>query len=195
MDSRVRDLKCIMPLANLGSVMKHGILSHDRASRLAHASVAMQPVQDRRDATRVPGGRWLHRYANLYFNARNPMLYKRRPEADELCVLSVSLDVLAIEGTVIADCNAASPMVRFLAPHQWEAVAFDDVLARRWTHPDDPTRERQHRLRMCAEVLVPDRVPPGLVRGAYVKNNAIADRVAAAADGLKTRVVPDMFFS
>jgi hypothetical protein len=76
--------------------MAHGILSHEQAGRLPHHSVAMQPVQDRRDQKHVPGGVKLHQYANLYFHARNPMLHKRLSEVDGLSVLRVSTEVLAL---------------------------------------------------------------------------------------------------
>lgn len=100
---RVTELHCIMPMANIGSVMTHGILSYERAAKLAHHSMALQPVQDRRDQKQVPGGLKLHQYANLYFHARNPMLFRRRSEATDLCVLQVSIDVLETNGTVITE--------------------------------------------------------------------------------------------
>ena len=56
MDLRVTELHCIMPMDNIASVLAHGILSYERASKLKHHSVAMQPVQDRRDQKVVPGG-------------------------------------------------------------------------------------------------------------------------------------------
>jgi hypothetical protein len=75
MDARVTEFHCIMPLENIPSVLEHGILSHERMASLPHRSVAMQGVQERRDLKQVPGGLKLHQYANLYFHARNPMLY------------------------------------------------------------------------------------------------------------------------
>jgi len=50
----IRELHCIMPIANLRSVMQSGILSHDRTKRVGHASVALEDVQDRRRGKRVP---------------------------------------------------------------------------------------------------------------------------------------------
>jgi hypothetical protein len=147
MDPRVVELHCIMPIANLQSVAVHGVLSYERAARLQHASVAMQPVQDRRDQKRVPQGLRLHQYANLYFHARNPMLYKRLGEAELLCVLCVSPNALAIPGAVITDSNAASDYARFLHPAQWQLIDFDDVFAPDWTHPGDPRRYYQHKSR------------------------------------------------
>lgn len=55
MDPRVTEFHCIMPITNLASVLQHGILSYERAAKLPHRSVAMQPVQDRRDQKHVPG--------------------------------------------------------------------------------------------------------------------------------------------
>jgi hypothetical protein len=80
--------------------MAHGILSYERAARLLHSSVALAPVQEKRDQIKVPGGLMLHRYANLYFHARNPMLFKRKEEASRLCVLQVSVEVLRLPGAV-----------------------------------------------------------------------------------------------
>jgi len=194
MDPRVTELHCIMPIANLPSVLAHGILSYERAARFGHVSVAMQPVQDRRDQARVPQGLRLHQYANLYFHARNPMLFKRREEASKLCVLAISTDALRIDGTVITDCNAASDWVRFLHPSQWQLVNFDDVFASTWNHPDNQSRHYQHKSRKCAEVLVPHRIPPELLLGAYVIDSGTRTRLAHAAPDLPIRVDPVLFF-
>lgn len=194
MDPRVVELHCIMPIANVQSVLEHGILSYEGAARLKHKSVAMQPVQDRRDQKRVPQGLRLHQYANLYFHARNPMLYKRLDEAESLCVLLLSTNVLNLPGTVITDCNAASDYVRFLPPSHWRLVNFDDVFADDWRHPGNPGRYYQHRSRKCAEVLVPHRVPPDRLIGARVISQVAMARLAAEAPDLPRIVDPPLFF-
>jgi len=187
MDPRVAELHCIMPIANVPSVLAHGILSHERASKLPHVSVALLPVQDKRDQKLVPQGMKLHRYANLYFHARNPML-------SSLCVLRVTLAALSCPGSVITDCNAASDYVRFLHPSQWSLVDFDDVFALDWTHPGDSRRYFQHKSRKCAEVLVPHRVPPNLVAGAYVFDYTAKGLLDRHAPGLAVAVDPVLFF-
>lgn len=174
MDPRVTEFHCIMPIDNVPSVLEQGILSYEQAAKLAHDSVAMQPVQDKRDQKHVPGGLRLHQYANLYFHARNPMLYKRLDEVNKLCVLRVSIDVLGIDGTVITDQNAASDYVRFLHPSQWNLLALDDIYAMDWRHPNDPIAFWRHKARKCAEILVPHRIEPGLLIGAYVAEDAAA---------------------
>jgi hypothetical protein len=194
MDPRVTEFQCIMPISNVPSILAHGILSYERAARLPHHSVAMQGIQDRRDQKQVPGGQRLHQYANLYFHARNPMLYKRKDEAAELCVLRVSTEVLTVEGTVLADCNASSDWVRFLHPSQWRLLDFDDIYANDWRHPDDPAAYYRHRSRKCAEVLVPHCVEPGRLLGAYVVNQASAQRLAGIGFALPITINPVLFF-
>jgi hypothetical protein len=194
MDSRVTELHCIMPMGNICSVMEHGILSHERASKLEHHSIALQPVQDKRDQKHVPGGLKLHQYANLYFHARNPMLFKRLNEAATLCVLQVATGVLQINGTVITDQNAASDYVRFLGPSQWRELVFDDIFALDWRHPGDQIALWRHRARKCAEVLVPHSIGAKFFIGAYVIDANARARLEGLGFSLPVTVDPLLFF-
>lgn len=196
MDRRVKEFQCIMPLENIPSVLKHGILSNERSAKLPHRSVAMAEVQERRDRKQVPGGLKLHQYANLYFHARNPMMYKRKEHVADLCVLCVSLDVLKVEGVVLADCNASSDYVRFLPPKPAydRFLDFEDIFALNWTHPDDPIAEMRHKSRKCAEVLVPHVVEPRFLIGARVVNAAAKNRLFALGFALRIDIDPVVFF-
>lgn len=174
MDPRVTEFQCIMPLENIPSVIKLGILSNERAAKIDHKSVAMEEVQEKRDVKHVPSGLKLHQYANLYFHARNPMLYKRKGEVRGLCILRVSIEVLQIPGVVLADRNASISLVRFLAPSQSELLDYDAIYAIDWNrqHANDPFAYREHKAVKCAEVLVPHVVEPKYFIGAYVIDEA-----------------------
>lgn len=195
MDPRVTEFHCIMPIGNLPSVLQHGILSYERVAKLPHLSVALQPVQELRDKKHVPGGLRLHQYANLYFHARNPMMYKRLAEVPSLCILRISVDVLQIPGVAITDQNAASDYVRFCAPQQQHLpLDFDDIFAEDWRHPDNKFRYWQHKSRKCAEVLVPHAVEPHFILGAYVADATVAAMARAAAPNLPLVLNPVLFF-
>lgn len=103
----VQELHFITSIRNVGSILERGILSHERAARVDHESCANESVQDIRRRKRVPNGRPLHSYANLYFHAHNPMMSAIRDRRD-LVVIRVSQAVLDIEDTVLADGNAAT---------------------------------------------------------------------------------------
>ncbi len=194
MPHRVTELHSIMPIANIASVMKHGILSHDDAARLDHADVSLADVQDTRAGKSVPGGLRLHQYANLYFCARNPMMYRRQDERSRLCVLRVDRRVLELEGVVLTTGNAASPYSRFLpSPAGLRAIAFDDVFADYWTD-DDPFEQRRKKSAKCAEALVPNCVEPQFITGAYVSGEVGRDALTATGFGLPVTVNANMFF-
>ena len=193
MDARVTEFQCIMPMVNIPSVLQHGILSYEQTTKLAHKSVAMQPVQDRRDAKRVPGGLMLHRYANLYFHARNPMMFSRKEEAPMLCVLRVSTDLEKFAGVVFADRNASSDWVRFLQPSQWHLLDFDRIYAKDWRDPDR-FAYYDKKLKKCAEILVPERVELRFITGAYVADATAVERLAAFGFALPIAIDPDLFF-
>ncbi len=193
MDPRVTEFQCIMPIANIASVLEHGILSYEQTAKLEHRSVAMQPVQDRRDLKRVPGGLMLHHYANLYFHARNPMMFSRKEEAFRLCVLRVALGVAKLRGVVFADRNASSDWVRFLHPSQADLLDFDAIFAMDWRDPDRFTYYEK-KSKKCAEVLVPGCVEPRFLAGAYILDTVAEARLRAQGFALPVRVDPVLFF-
>lgn len=184
-----------MPIANVTSVLEHGLLSYDRASKLAHRSIAMPEIQDRRDQVQVPGGLRLHRYANLYLNARNPMLFKRRNEAQSLCVLRVSTKARHLQGAVLTDCNASSRYVRFLSIDQVSEIDLEAIYSNDWRHPDDRIAYFRHKSQMCAEFLVPDRLPPEFIDGAYVVDPATNHRLRSTGFPHPITVNGELFFS
>lgn len=166
--SELTELHYITPIASLPSIFRLGILSHNRAKRVVHQSAAMHEIQDRRAKVTVPGGRKLHDYVNLYICARNPMMYKRRAQYRELCGLRIKSDVIDLPGTVVCDRNASSEYVVFkAAPDGLSIVNKEWTFAEYWTDPDQIT-EWQKKAAKCAEVLVPDKVKPDYITGAYV---------------------------
>jgi hypothetical protein len=187
------ELHYITPIENVPSILQHGILSHERAARLKHRSVAMQEVQDRRSKVVVPGAnRKLHSYANLYICARNPMLYLRQRE--RICVLSIRTGVLDLPGVIITDGNAASSYVRFApAPDGLTIVSRELTFAEYWTGVNQIEQWRM-KVAKCADVLVPDRVSPEYIQHAYVASDEMKNQMDALNTGLDVRVDGHLFF-
>ena len=183
-----------MPIVNIQSVLTHGILSHEACSKLSHADVSLADVQDKRDKKQVPGGLMLHQYSNLYFDARNPMMFKRRMYAQQLCVLRVSTDVLQLQGTVITDQNAASNYVRFLAPNYLNFLDFDMIFAEDWRHPGDQIAQWRHSSRKAAEVLVPGCIETKYILGAYVLNSISENNMRNQGFTQPIEILPKIFF-
>jgi hypothetical protein len=194
--SRVRELHYITDIANVASILEHGILSHRLVERLVgpHATIASLEVQKRRAGKRVWTGRSarpLHDYANLYRHARNAMLYTLlHNQRGDLTVLAVDPQVLDLADVVVADRNAAAAARFRPAAEGIEELDETAVFATSWHESAD---QRQRRM---AEVLVPGRVPPELINRAYVPDHAAAARVRARLGNrrLAVRVHPQLFF-
>ncbi len=193
------ELHCISPIENVPSILERGILSHLRAEKVPHVSVANPSVQRERSAKRVPPrDRPLHAFANLYFDARNPMMYvlvQEEPERHtQLCVLRIRTHVLDLPGVMVTDRNAATTIARFYSPAEG-ILALDAslVFADWWTDRAALEQERRRQIR-CAEVLVPDFVPPTFIEGAFVSCDASGHVISGLAPTLPAAVNPHLFF-
>jgi len=193
--SDITELHYITLIANVPSIVEHGILSNTRAADVPHQSLAMAEVQERRRPKQIPGGRRLHEYVNLYFDAHNPMLSRRRLRNNEICILRVDPAVLDVAGVIVADRNASSKWVGFFpVPAGLQAIDRERIFDTHWIHPDDRYDEWRHKSEKCAEVLVPDRVQPELIVGACVANQAALSRYQALNVQLPVRIKPGIFF-
>lgn len=191
----VTELHYIAPMANLESIMQRGILSNAKARRYSPMSVANPKVQERRAERQIPGGLKLHQYANLYFNARNAMLFQiiHPPVVTpdhEMVILRVHHSALDRWGVVVTEFNAAAgPYPRWREVTEGLAILDKtEIFAERWTD------SWEHKQRMMAEVLVPWLVPPDYVTGAYVVSEEAAGDLPPAASCLDVKVHPHMFF-
>lgn len=181
---QIGELFYISHVENVASILRTGILSHNRAVRVAHRVVDLEAVQDIRSNIRVSRTRMLHDHANLYVCGRNAMMYHvvGHNPIDQACLLRVSPDVLDLEDVVVADGNAARQyQTRF-----WEPIAgiaaldFDQVHAEYWTQHPTAAECYEHKRIKQAEVLVPDWVDPQYIIGAYVPTGGAAAAVEAA---------------
>lgn len=184
----------ITHVANVHQIVEGGILSHRRSQHVHHVSVAdpqVHQVQERRSA-KVVMRRPLHGYANVYFDARNPMMVRKRGEYDEIAVMAVHASALDLPGAVIADGNAAADGTQFFeSPGGLEHLDERYVYARYWVDPYGfPIPERKRK--RCAELLVPELIPAGLVRGIYVvKSDHVLTKDPSL--GIPVEAKPDLF--
>lgn len=182
----------IMPFRNISSVLSLGILSNFSAEKLPHVSVAMNEVQSRRDKVNVPNGMPLHQYANLYFDARNPMMYKRQDE--DICVLKISPRVLDLENVVISDRNASSDYASFHEPTKiLDKLDYDMIYAKSWVDANYYLMLKKKSVK-CAEVLIPEKILPQYIIGAAVKNQEDKERLEEMGFNKKIYIEKELFF-
>ncbi|MEX2546411.1 MAG: DUF4433 domain-containing protein [Chloroflexota bacterium] len=194
--SDVDELYFIAPRINVESILRLGILSNARASRVPHSSVAMALIQQRRDGIRVPGARLLHEYANLYVCARNPMMFKLVMTSGpaEIIVLAVDSAVLEGRDVVIADGNASSGYTIFRPSPGGLAYIDRDRVHGNWSGYADERAKWEHKRVKCAEVLVPDLVPADAITRVVAPSEVAASAARSVATDLPVVVAPYVFF-
>ena len=124
------------------------------------------------------------------------MLFKRRAQHADICVLRVSPDVLDLPGVIVTDMNAAGKdlYVSFrLAPNGLQFVDRELTFAEYWTDPDQ-VQYYQKKSAKCAEVLIPDSVDPGYIIGCYVSCVDSQARIKQLAPQLAVTIDTHLFF-
>ena len=182
----------IMPIENIPSVLEHGILSYIIAQSIIHKSVAMNIIQNKRDKVIIPNGYDLHNYANLYFDARNPMMFKRKNE--DVLVLKIDIRIIDLPDVIISDQNASSKYARFYEPSEAiDKLDFSMIYSRDW-NDSNLFMYYKKKSAKCAEILVPDRIDPKYIIAAAVRDYDDKKRIEQYGFDRKIVVEPDWFF-
>jgi len=155
----------------------------------------MEEIQSKRENKRIPGAKKLHQYANLYFDAHNPMLSKKRDKDNQICALCVDPSVLDLSNVIISDRNAASDWARFNSVIDGlGALDKDKIYARYWTNANNQYDLWENKSIKCAEVLIPDRVKPKYIVGAYVANQTALEAFQQLNIQLTVSIESAIFF-
>ena len=122
------------------------------------------------------------------------MLYKRKDQNEDLCILKFNRTLLDLEGVIISDRNASSGYAAFYTPEVGlERIDFELVYAGYWTDSDYFEHRRRKSIK-CAEVLVPYCIPYYYVMCAAVVNEKAAVRLKGAGFDKKIFIKSDEFF-
>jgi len=197
MGTYIKELYYITHYENVPSILKRGIFCHQiiEEENIPFTPIYNKEIVSRRAQRQVSGGKSLWAFANLYFQARNPMLYKvvHDKPLDEIVVLGVRRDVMNLKGTFIADGNAAnSPTTIFphskLTKAQWADITSNTQ--KEWWNQEDGSKRK-----IMAECLVPERIAPDYIDTIYTPNLNVKEKLESILP-VEKPIVPeaDMFF-
>jgi hypothetical protein len=193
----VKSLFYITHIDNLPSILERGILSH---ARIEGGKVPFTPIYDsaivsRRKEKSTPDRDSLWEYANLYFQARNPMMYRVVHEKDkhDIAVVGVSPEVMSGPGVLITDGNAANDPTKFYPASEGQKVLQEQwgTIQNDWWNEMDGSKRK-----IMAECLIPDQVKADRVHTLFVVDHTSKDRIEKLLGALRVPVVPEphMFF-
>lgn len=195
----IRGVYYITALENIPSILRHGVLSHAEARErgVEARTIYDAHVVAKRGEMRAPDGGSLWNFANFYFNARNPMLYRVvRGEGRDVAVLFMRRDLMKSAkyvsvGNAAHSLSAILPFREGVARIQRDTV-WEKVQAEVWREDGEARR-----LTM-SELLVPGAADAGLIQTIYVptaeKAEAVRKMLSRRGPGLDAVPHPDMFF-
>src|SRR3989338_8881645 len=192
----VKELHFITYISNIPSIQSVGLLSRNEMKRkgMRFEDISEQGVQKRRANKKIPGtSKYLHDYANLYFDAHNPMLSARRLENDKLCVLRVDTGILGLNGVIVTDKNAARECWFKPVDDGLPLLDRNEIYMVNWKDHDDWINEYRQAGIKCAEILVPEGVESRYIIGAYVASRTGLDAFKKVCD-LPGEINTDLFF-
>ncbi len=200
---KIKSLYYITHIDNLPSIFRQGILS---AQRIETEQVEFIPIfKGKTDAKNNVVKRRkvkpnnveesLLNYVSLFFQPRNPMMYRAIFETgeDKLAILEIANTVLSGSGFIIADGNSIDTLTRFYPgthglkklQRHWKVIQND------WWKKCDGSKRR-----IMAECLIPDCVKPEYIRSVIVAKDETKNWISGIVDNQKRSVVcqPNMFF-
>jgi hypothetical protein len=193
----IKSLYYITHIENLPSILSRGILSHQKVEelRVSYTPIYDKAIISRRKDKATPERDSLWEYANLYFQPRNPMMYRVVNETDRrnIAVVGINPKVLQASGGFITDGNAANDPTQFfhfnegleVIEQQWKIIQND------WWKDLDGSKRK-----IMSECLVPDKINPEFVHSIFVSDHYAKEKVAKIIGSANVPVIPEphMFF-
>lgn len=215
----IQELFYICPIDKLGSILKNGIKSHDRAKRLygeGGTDISSQDIQERRKKIkleRTDSGKTslnLHKHALLFLNPHNMMMDRlvKENKKTEICCLRVRRQILDRGDVVLSNRNAAVNPENFeiftkekfrLSPESNRMSFFQRPYFAK-DKEDSEVYEKRKQVRQ-SEIQVPYEIDKSYIDGIFVVDNNTKKRVqeiiSESGEKLTAGVVihPSLFFS
>lgn len=154
---------------NLENILQNGLLSHTLArAGLNQVDIADNQVNARRERRETIHNRSIHDYVPLYFNPKNPMLFKRRDIQDDILILAIDRNLILNQNSIFTDGNAASHGTRFFnSIAQLQQLNWRCIKGEYWNDFPDGKRIR------CAEVLIFLRIEIAAIKKIYSNNTTV----------------------
>ncbi|MFH2069641.1 MAG: DarT ssDNA thymidine ADP-ribosyltransferase family protein [Elusimicrobiota bacterium] len=194
----IKQLYYITNVKNIPSILEKGILSHRNVlnEKIEYHAIYDENIISNREKCIVENQKTLWDYANLYFQPRNPMLYRvicNVSKVEDIVVLAIDHSIMSEFGVMISDGNAASYQSNITEV----AVGLKDINSKtirtEWWNDADGSKRR-----IMAECLVPEKIPPQYIISIYCASYSIKENLQNIVKQYNERinVIPElnMFF-
>lgn len=181
-------------VSNLKNILEYGLLSHNEAHSkgLNKTDIALQDVNQRRANKKPIYEISLHDYVPMYFNPKNPMLYRRKQIQNNIVILAIDRRVIYQNKSIFSDGNAASDATKFynnlsdLVRLNWQCIHNEY-----WTDYVDGKRIK------CAETLAHPKIPIKYVKKIHcnsIQTKNIVDKMVSMERPFRVELNSKYFF-
>lgn len=130
----IKNLFYITHISNVPSILENGILSHGQveADNINFTPIYDAGIVSNRKKRETPDRKSLWEYANVYFQPRNPMMYRvvHEKTSKDLAVIGVKPSILQLPDVLVTDGNAANNPTLFynasdglkVVEAQWQVI-------------------------------------------------------------------------
>ena len=159
---------------NLENILRNGLLSHTKAhAGLNQVDIADDQVNTRRERKETIYNRSIHDYVPLYFNPKNPMLFRRRNIQNDILIFAIDRNLILNPNSIFTDGNAASQGTRFFnSTGQLRQLNWQCINGEFWNEFSDGKRIK------CAEVLVFPKIDVASIKRIYCKSSLVQTSVS-----------------
>ena len=167
---------------NVESILRNGILSHNKSSSIKSKKIYNEEVIERRKRVRLPNNEHLTNYANLYFQPKNPMLYSVLNEVgegniekgcDSIVLLAIRKEILD-DASYVSPANAATYLAEFLDCEKGIRKIESKILKDDFYWND----LSGGKAKAMAECLVKDCIPANKIISVYCGTEKAQKRIA-----------------
>jgi hypothetical protein len=181
-------------VSNLKNILQYGLLSHNEAHSkgLNKTDIALQDVNQRRANKKPIHGISLHDYVPMYFNPKNPMLYRRKQIQNNIVILAIDRRVIYQNKSIFSDGNAASDATKFfnnlsdLVRLNWQCIRNEY-----WNDYVDGKRIK------CAETLTYPKIPIKYLKKIHcnsIQTKNIVDKMVSIERPFRVELNSKYFF-
>jgi O-acetyl-ADP-ribose deacetylase (regulator of RNase III) len=188
----------ICHIDNIKSILDLGLLSHNESQKVESKTIYDASIINHRNAIKPHKDKdyTLWNFANLYFNARNAMLYRVMHEIGEENVAIIQFNKLTIDyaqnnNSLISLGNAAHNESSFVDINN--GIKQLKKIWKSWNKEYWNDADGSKRL-MMSELLVLEKIPPEFISSIYVANERIGDKVKSLTSFENIITQPNLFF-
>ncbi len=192
----INNLYYICHLDNLKSILEHGLLSHNEVQTLTPKAIYDESIINRRATIKPNDTQTLWDFSNLYFNARNAVLYRVVHEqgVENIVIIQFKqsvLDYAKQHNGLVSIGNAAHSESSFVEIEnglkQLKKI-WSFWNKEYWNESDGSKRL------MMSELLVEKKIPTNYIDSVYVATGAINNKIKQLTSFDNIIIQSDLFF-